>query len=286
LAGPPKGELLIERFAGREASVNAYIIRNPSHAVIVDSLRNREEASELARRVRSFGVSVQAILLTHGHPDHYIGCRTLKEAFPTARILVASEAIKADVIGFSTWMESVGWLDKQPQMKVKGLGAPEGFDYAAQIEKIGADRLVMEGGGELEIRSDYPATECGHMSTISVPARKTLLTGDLTYHGVHAWAGQGVLRDHLSNWVRVLGDLKSTYQDPATVVLPGHGPPSDRTLFDQMRVYLDDFVSAVSGERTNADAIARMKRLYPGFEQEDFLLGQSVDFHGPDGRAK
>jgi hypothetical protein len=28
-----------------------------------------------------------------------------------------------------------------------------------------------------------------------------------------------------------------------------------------------------------------MKRLYPGFEQEDFLLAQSVAFHGADGRA-
>jgi len=41
-------QLNIVRFAGREASVNAYIIHNASHACAVDSLRNREEASELA----------------------------------------------------------------------------------------------------------------------------------------------------------------------------------------------------------------------------------------------
>jgi hypothetical protein len=29
-----------------------------------------------------------------------------------------------------------------------------------------------------------------------------------------------------------------------------------------------------------------MKRLYPGFEQEGFLLAQSVAFHGPDARSK
>jgi hypothetical protein len=28
-----------------------------------------------------------------------------------------------------------------------------------------------------------------------------------------------------------------------------------------------------------------MKRLYPGFEQEGFLLAHSVAFHGPDARG-
>jgi glyoxylase-like metal-dependent hydrolase (beta-lactamase superfamily II) len=281
-----QAELRVERFAGREASVNAYVISNSTHTLVVDCLRNREEAADLVRQLRGSGRELQAIIVTHGHPDHFIGSRTLKEAFPTAPILVASEAIKSDIVGFSTWMETVGWLDQQPQMKPKGPGAPDGFDYASQIEVLGSDRITMEGGGDLELRSDFPATECGHMSTIFIPENVTLLTADLTYHGVHAWAGEGVLREHVANWVRVLGNLKAQYGDEATKVLPGHGAPTDRTLFDRMRVYLDDFVSAVDGERTNADALARMKRLYPGFREEGFLLAQSIAFHGPDGRPK
>lgn len=274
--------LHIERFAGREANVNAYVIHNASHAIVVDSLRNRDEAAELAAAIRASGHVLQAIVVTHGHPDHYIGSRTLKEAFPSARILVASDAIKADTIGFSTWMDSVGWLDQQPQMKPKSPSAPNGFDYANAIEVLDSDRLVLDGGGELEIRSNYPATESGHMSTIYVPSQKTLLTSDLTYHGVHAWAGQGVLREHIANWIHVLGDLKAAYAGTGITVLPGHGAPADATLFDRMRIYLDDFVSAVSSERSNAAALARMTRLYPGYAQEAFLLAHSIAFHGPD----
>jgi hypothetical protein len=66
----------------------------------------------------------------------------------------------------------------------------------------------------------------------------------------------------------------------------GTEPRANPTLFDRMRVYLDDFISAVDGERTDADALARMKRLCPGFEEEGFLLAHSVAFHGPDARSK
>jgi len=284
--GDAMGQINIERFAGREANVNAYIVHNATHAVVIDSLRNREEAAELAQTIRKSGRRLQAIFVTHGHPDHYVGSRTLKEAFPSARILVASEAIKADTLGFSKWMDSVGWLDKQPQMKPRSDAAPEGFDYGGQIEVLGDDRLVLEGGGVLEVRADYPATESGHMSTLFVLGENALLTSDLVYHGVHAWAGQGVLREHIANWVTVLGDLKARYSSPDVRVFPGHGAPSDPTLFDRMRVYLDDFVSAVTSEPTNAAALERMKRLYPGYEQEGFLLAQSIAFHGADGRAQ
>jgi hypothetical protein len=41
-------------------------------------------------------------------------------------------------------------------------------------------------------------------------------------------------------------------------------------------------MSAVDG----ANALARMKRLHPGLEQEGFFLARSVAFHGPDAPSK
>jgi glyoxylase-like metal-dependent hydrolase (beta-lactamase superfamily II) len=278
-------KLIADVFEGREATVNAYLVMNDQAAIVIDALRNREEAAELAERIRGTGRALQAVLVTHGHPDHYIGVRTLKEAFPEARILAASAAVKADILGFSTWMESVGWLDAQPQMKPRSAHAPSGFDYEAAIEVLHGDELVLEGGGALRVRSDYPATECVHLTTVHCPEIGALFTSDLCYHGVHAWAGQGVLRDHIANWVRVLGDLKAEHAGTGVTVYPGHGKPGGVELFDVMRTYLDDFTAAIDAARRNADATLRMTKLYPGHAQADFLLAHSVAFHGPDARS-
>ena len=82
----------------------------------------------------------------------------------------------------------------------------------------------------------------------------------------------------------MLGDLKARYWKPGLKVYPGHGTVSDRSLLDGMRSYLIDFIAAVDSESTDAAAIERMKKLYPGYAQQDFLLLHSVAFHGPDSR--
>ncbi len=262
--------------------MNSYLVMNESHVVIIDALRNRQEAAELAARARMSGREVQAIFVTHGHPDHYIGIRTLKEAFPRARILVASAEIKADIIGFSTWMNGVGWLEGQPQMKPKSAESTDGFDYERELEVLASPTLELQGGGTLQIRADYPATECAHLTTLFCPEAKALFVSDLCYHKVHAWAGQGVLREHIASWVRVLGDLKAEYFGAEVTVYPGHGKPGGVELFDTVRAYLDDFTSAVDAARTNAELTERMIKLHSGHAQADFLLAYSVAFHGPD----
>jgi hypothetical protein len=133
-------------------------------------------------------------------------------AFPAAKILVANASIKEDVIEFSRWMETVGWLDKQPQMEPRSAHRPDGFDYDGNIEVMSASRLELLGGGVLEVRSDYPATECSHMTTVFIPELQALITSDLCYQGVHAWAGPGVLREHLANWIAVLGEAPDGHE--------------------------------------------------------------------------
>jgi len=274
--------LTITRFAGRTASVNSWIISNATNAIVIDALRSESEAAELAETVKATGKRLWGVLVTHGHPDHYIGLRTLKEHFPDARIVVASQAVKDDIIGFSMWMESVGWLEQIPRMKPKSASVPDGFDYTATIEVLGHSALELPGGGRLEIRSDYPAIEAAHMTTVYLPQANALFTADIVYNGVHAWAGAGVTRENIANWQQVIADLKVRFARTGVTLYPGHGAAGGIELLDVIRSYLSDFLAAADAAKSNAEMTRRLASLYPAHEQADFLLAYSVQLHGPD----
>jgi glyoxylase-like metal-dependent hydrolase (beta-lactamase superfamily II) len=272
----------IARFAGRTASVNSWIVTTATHTLVIDALRSESEAADLADTVKATGKTLWGVLVTHGHPDHYIGLRTLKERFPNARVVVASQAVKDDIIGFSMWMESVGWLDQIPRMKPKSAANPGGFDYGAAIDVLDGPVLELPGGGRLEIRSDYPAIEAAHMTTIHLPQANALFTSDIIYNGVHAWAGAGVTREGIANWQRVIADLKARFAHTGVTLYPGHGAPGGVELLDVIRSYLSDFLAAADAAQSNAGMTERLTALYPALEQADFLLAYSVQNHGPD----
>jgi glyoxylase-like metal-dependent hydrolase (beta-lactamase superfamily II) len=264
--------------------VNAWIVANGSHALLIDTLRSEQEAAELAEVIAALGKTLWTIIVTHGHPDHYIGVRTLKERFPQARAAVASAAVKADIIGFSTWMESVGWLEGIPRMKVKSAKNLDGFDYEAELEVLADSTLVMPGGGTFQLKADYPAIEAAHMTSIFSPDLNALFTADLVYNDVHAWLGQGVTRENAEAWLSALAEIKASYARSGVMIHPGHGAAGGIDLIDRIRIYLMDFLAAARASASNAAMTERLVGLYPGYEQADFLLVYSVSNHGPDSR--
>ncbi len=74
--------LTITRFAGHAASVNSWVITNATHAFVIDALRSESEAAELAETIRATGKTLHGVLVTHGHPDHYIRPQGPQAAVP------------------------------------------------------------------------------------------------------------------------------------------------------------------------------------------------------------
>ena len=50
-----------------------------------------------------------------------------------------------------------------------------------------------------------------------------------------------------------------------------------------MEHYLETFTAVTSAAESRQAAVMRMKEIFPGFAQDDFLLLHSVNFHVKDG---
>lgn len=272
-------KLQVEVFKGNEASVNSYLFSNGESLMVMDVLRNSDEARKLADVIKAKGLPLTTIFITHGHPDHYIGMDVLKKEFPEVEIMVPTKEVKQDIIGFSHWMESVGWLESEPNLKPKSEENPLGFDYENQIKVLNSPTLTLKGGGVLEVKTDHLSAEAEHLTTLYSKDLDALFTSDFCYNGVHLWLGQGVDPDHMANWKWELQQLKEKYGGTNTRIYPGHGPDSDSQLFDLVLGYLENFEATIKTSDTKEEAKDKMKALYPSWEQSDFLLLYSVEYH-------
>ena len=262
-------------YHGNEATVNAYIFSDDKSMVLVDCLRNSEEATQLARQIKEEGKPLTHLLITHGHPDHYTGMNVMKKEFPGVQIGVTTDDIKKDIINFSSWMESVGWLEKEPGLKPLSSTNPNGFDYENQIAVLNSKQLQLVEGAVLELNSDYSAAECEHLTTIFSRDLNAFFTNDFIYNGVHPWLA--ISPENIVNWKKQLVEFKDAFAQSQPSIYPGHGKPGDVSVFDKQLKYINDFEGVVATAANREEAMQKMQQLYPDYTQADFLLVYSVN---------
>ncbi|MCG8049038.1 MAG: MBL fold metallo-hydrolase [Candidatus Thiodiazotropha endolucinida] len=273
------GPIQVDIYKGKIATVNSYIFSNGESLIVMDVQRATSEAKTLAEVIKAKGLPLTHILITHGHPDHYIGMDWLLKAFPAAKVVVANEEIKQDIIGFSTWMESVGWLDAEPALKPKSDKNPDGFDYQNNITVLKGTTLAFDGGGALKLETNYKPAESNHATTVYVEDLNSFFASDFAYNDIHLWMGTGVTDQHIRNWKDQLAAFVAKYGDSNPTVYPGHGDPTDISVFRTMIEYIEDFQRITATATSREDAMGEMVRRYPNYKEADFLLKNSVDFH-------
>jgi glyoxylase-like metal-dependent hydrolase (beta-lactamase superfamily II) len=84
----------IQRYAGRQANGNSYLLSDAENVIVVDLLRNSAAAEELADHVEASTRELAGIFITRGHPDHYLGLNVFHRRFPDVPVNVASAEIR------------------------------------------------------------------------------------------------------------------------------------------------------------------------------------------------
>jgi glyoxylase-like metal-dependent hydrolase (beta-lactamase superfamily II) len=220
----------------------SHLVELPNLVVLVDAPLTYALTKEVLHYASRLGKSISRVYVTQAHPDHFVGT-SLVDA-PTHALPAVRDAINS----------SGDLRIKRAYHLTEGHDGDDGFGKARAraidrtvspgIEVIDGVRFSFEPVGE---------TESSEQLTIGLPDSSILLAGDVIYHGVHPFIGES----HFDSWQRAIGVLE---RRPYTTILPGHGRPGDRGLFDEVRGYLstarDAFVSATGPDDLNRRLVA------------------------------
>lgn len=256
-----------------EGAVNSWLLIGPASVAIVDCQRTVPEAEALAATVRGLGRPVEAIVLTHEHPDHTAGLQALSRAFPAAPILATRETARA--------LEA-SKAEMLPLMaRIFGPAAPT--DFPAPTRIIADGETLALGGRRWRVDKHGPG-EARSMTVLYEAEAGLLIASDLVGNRVTPYLLEGMT----GAWLVQLERVRARYPR-GTVALPGHGTPASLALLAAEQA---DYLSAVRGavrerlregawgEAARARVVAEIEAAYPGWPAVvpiPALVGQNAD---------
>jgi glyoxylase-like metal-dependent hydrolase (beta-lactamase superfamily II) len=182
---------------------NTYVVWLPgrSDALVIDP---GLEPDLILECLRDEGLTVRAILNTHGHADHIAGNAALKAAFPDAPLVIGANETR---------------LLADPEANLSAVfGLP--FTSPPADQTVAEGDVVEAAGIRLQVL-DIPGHSPGHVVFVYQAEPSLVFGGDVLFRG-----GIGRYDFPGSDGELLLAGIRrKLYTLPAdTVVYPGHGP--------------------------------------------------------------
>jgi glyoxylase-like metal-dependent hydrolase (beta-lactamase superfamily II) len=236
---------------------NSHLLIGDREVMLVDTQFLISEAKKVVDLIHETGKRLTTIFVTHEHPDHHFGTRTLKTAFPDARVLARPETVAA--------------IDRTAAAKMEQWRPVYGADIPATYERPEVhDAATLSFEGRTIDLLDLGAGESETGTALHLREDKLLLSADFVYRDVFAW----IVANHAAAWLRTLERLDRLAG--VETVLPGHGPSSGREAIRGMGEYLPTFADVVASSPTPEAAKGALRRRFPGHRLA-IMMEMSVD---------
>lgn len=236
---------------------NSGLVSDGGQSLIVDTLYDHHTTRRMLDAYRDAvpGAGFDIVVNTHANGDHTYG----NDLVQGARI-VASRAAAEDMPDpakraalLRNWQahgEYGAWVHETyaAMFDFEGItlaGATEHFDETLTLQ-VGTKQVTLTTLGPAHTRGDL---------IVHVPDDRVVYTGDLLFSGAHPaiWAGP------VGNWIAACDHIAALDVD---VIVPGHGPLSDKSHVRAMRDYLtyirDETRARYDAGLTEAECVAEI----------------------------
>jgi glyoxylase-like metal-dependent hydrolase (beta-lactamase superfamily II) len=242
---------------------NAYLVETEHAVVAIDSTLSNSDSKALRAKLDGLNKPLVAVLLTHGHPDHYNGVTNLLRG---AHIpVIATEGV-GKVIRRDDAAKQAQW---QPVFKDE-WPSPRTFP-----DTIAADgRGLRFDGVTFTVHDLGPGeSDADSIWVVTAPSTRIAFIGDVVLQGVHAYLHDGHSKPWLANIERVRHLTKG-----ATRLFPGHGDAGGPELLNQQRDYLVTYRQTVASLAGGATSLSEIQKNELDARMVDYLKTDRLRF--------
>jgi glyoxylase-like metal-dependent hydrolase (beta-lactamase superfamily II) len=182
------------------------LISSGSEAILFDVSMLHSDAVRIADGIAKSGKTLKSVMISHAHPDHFMGLDVITEHFPKAQV-VSTQNVVPDIRTDGPWMFS---------MLQEKLGR-EGPQRLVVPEALAEPVLTLEGA-KVEV-VEFGECESKHIAAVYIPGSKSPLSADLVYNQAHL----DLQERHLESWLARLNELEAFAKDRVATIHPGHG---------------------------------------------------------------
>ena len=236
-----------------EAFANTtHVIEGPNALVVVDPQMTIAFATDVRGYVDGLGKPVDRLIVSHAHPDHYLGVAAAWEdvtVYALAGTIAEIEKTGEEVRKAREAMFPPGWLADHVTAPTTtldpGASTIDGVEYVF-------DRIL--------------AAEHPEQLAIRLPALDVTIAQDLVYTKVHPIITD---RSAIASWSEHVDTLLSA--GDTALVLAGHGPPTDADGLGFIKTYLSAAKALLDGGADAPAFKAGIMAEFPDLEGEAFV---------------